>query len=249
MADQAFTGRHALVTAAAQGIGRAIAIGLAAGGCRLTLIDIEGDPLDVTAQQLREAGAEIDTLRIDCTDADAVATALDGQGPFDILINGIGSSARERSSLFDESKPEVWDFVHDVTLKSAMLCSRAVLPMMRARRYGRIVNISSDAALRPTSKMAEYAAAKAGVIGFTRAIASEFGAHGITCNAIAPGLIRTRALDAIPSSTLETAQREIPVGRLGIPEDVAFAALFLADERSGFVTGQTIAVNGGRSYL
>jgi NAD(P)-dependent dehydrogenase (short-subunit alcohol dehydrogenase family) len=244
-----FQGRTAIVTAAANGIGRAVALLLAAESARLILIDIESNRLAETVEEARALGSSVESAVVDCTSHAAVADSFGRFGPVDILVNGVGSSARERSCRFVDSQPEVWDFVHQVTLVTAMLCSRQVVSGMQQRRYGRIVNISSDAALRPPPMTAEYAAAKAGVIGFTRALAAEFGAHGITVNVVAPALISTRTLDVIPRALLESAKAEIPLGRVGTPEEVAYAIAFLASERASFITGQTLAVNGGRSFV
>jgi NAD(P)-dependent dehydrogenase (short-subunit alcohol dehydrogenase family) len=123
------------------------------------------------------------------------------------------------------------------------------VPGMRERKLGKIVNISTDAALRPTAKLVDYASAKAGVIGFTRALAVELVPFGVNVNAICPGLIRTRALDSLPQSILDEAKRDIPMGMIGEPIDVANAIGFLASDRSRYITGQTLAVNGGRSML
>ncbi|MFN3727661.1 MAG: SDR family NAD(P)-dependent oxidoreductase [Allosphingosinicella sp.] len=241
--------RLAVVTAAAHGIGRAVALGLAREGHPLLLVDREADALDETAEAARSLGTSADVAVIDCTDPAQVDAALGGREDVAILVNAVGGSARERSCAFTDSAPDLWETVHQVSLGSAMLCARAVLPAMQRRSYGRIVNVASDAALRPTSKMAEYAAAKAGVIGFTRALATEFAPYRITANAVAPGLTATRALEAIPRETLKGALADVPVGRVGTPEEVAHAVLFLASERAGYITGQTVAVNGGRSYL
>lgn len=241
--------RTALVTAAAHGIGRAVALGLARQGYRLLLIDRDFDAVNATAKSARAFGMQVDVAIADCTSAAEVAAALTERDDLEILVNAVGGSAREQSCLFADSTPELWLAVHQVSLVSTMLCTRALVPGMQRRGYGRIVNIASDAALRPTARMAEYAAAKAGVIGFTRALASELARHGITANAVAPGLTDTRALDAIPPETLATALAEVPVGRIGTVEEVAHAVMFLASESAGYITGQTIAVNGGRSYL
>jgi acetoacetyl-CoA reductase/3-oxoacyl-[acyl-carrier protein] reductase len=240
--------RTALVTAAANGIGRACAIAVARTGCDMILFDLEPEGLEATRQCVAEAGVVVEAHVVDCTRMGEVEAALGGRA-VDILVNAVGSSARERSCRFEDSTPELWRFVHEVSLVSAMACTRAVISGMKGRGWGRIVSLASDAALRPTVMMAEYAAAKAGVIGFTRALASEYGADGITANVIAPGLIRTRALDNIAPSVLEASFVGTPLARVGEPEEVAHAVTFLIDEMAGYITGQTIAVNGGRTYL
>lgn len=241
--------RLAIVTAAGHGIGRAVAHMLADEGYRLLLVDLDVSALDECAATLHAAGAEATTAMLDCTDAAQVDAIFAPIADVAILVNGVGGSARDRSSAFTDSSPDLWKAVHDVSLTSAMLCARAVVPAMQARRFGRIVNFTSDAALRPTARMAEYAAAKAGVIGFTRALATELASWGITVNAVAPGLTDTRALGQIPPETLRSALAEVPLGRVGTPAEVAHAVRFLAAKEAGYITGQTIAVNGGRSYL
>lgn len=249
MSDDVEKARLAVVTAAARGIGRASALALAGDGYRLLLIDRESDELEDTARAARAFGAETDALTCDCTAPDEVAAALGGRDDVAVLVNAVGGSARERSCLFANSTPELWRSVHEVSLVSAMLCAHAVIPAMQRRRFGRIVNFASDAALRPTARMAEYAAAKAGVIGFTRALATELGPDGITANVIAPGLTATRALEQIPRDTLERALADVPLARVGTAEEVAHAVRFLAANAAGYITGQTVAVNGGRNYV
>lgn len=241
--------RLAVITAAAHGIGRAVALGLAHDGCRLLLIDQDREALARTLEDVAAVGTQAHSMIIDCTSQADVEKSLRGIDDVAILINGVGGSARQRSCAFVDSSPELWLHVHQVSLVSAMLCARALVPAMQRRQYGRIVNIASDAALRPTAKMAEYAAAKAGVIGFTRALATELAPFGITANAVAPGLTATRAIEQIPPETLHTALADVPLGRVGTAEEVAHAVRFLAAEEAGYITGQTVAVNGGRSYV
>jgi len=249
MSERLFENKVAVITAAGNGIGRATALEFAREGARLQLVDIDATALLATAECARQFGATVGTHELDCTSEDQVRRTFERFDTVDILVNGIGSSARERSSEFRSSKAEVWDYVHGVSLRTAMLCARQVVPGMCVRRSGRIVNVSSEAALRPTAKMAEYAAAKAAVIGFTRALAQELANFGITVNVVAPGLTDTRALGQLPPTLIEAAAKEIPLGRIGRPEEIAYAIAFLASPRAAFITGQTLAVNGGRSFV
>lgn len=239
-------GRVALVTAAAGGIGAATVRELAARGCRVAAFDIDAEGLAT----LPEAAL---TRRVDGLDPQAMAAALEAVrqhlGPVEILFNNLGRSARERGSLFDVSEEETWRFVLEISLLSAMRTARAVVGDMKARGRGRIVNMSSDAALAGDAGLADYAAAKMGVIGFTRALARELAPHGVTVNAVAPGAIRTRAHDGLAPEVLERIKAATPAGFVGEPEDVACAVAFLASDEARFITGQTVAIDGGRWML
>jgi acetoacetyl-CoA reductase/3-oxoacyl-[acyl-carrier protein] reductase len=245
-------GKVAVVTGAAGGIGSVTAARLARDGAAVVLIDRAGAPIeDVVAGIVADGGRAIG-LTADCTDESAVAAvfaqARAALGGIDILVNNIGQSARERNSDFHVSEPDVWRFVIDVSLMTTMLCSRQVAPEMRERGYGKIVNISSDAALVGQAGAADYAAAKAGVIGFTRALAIELAPMAVNVNAICPGPIATPAMIANGEAFRRSAEM-IPMKRLGRPEEIAAAVAFLAGPESDFITGQTIAVNGGRWML
>jgi len=244
-----FSGKKIALTAAGNGIGQAAAIMLAAAGAELVAIDRDARALDETVSTVRSQGGRIEGLVIDCTDAQSVAAGFAKVPMLDVLVNCVGSNAGKRSSEFWNSSPDTWRWVINVSLFSAMLCSRQVVPGMRQRRSGKIVNISSDAALRPTTQLLDYAAAKSGVIGFTRALAVELAPFSVNVNAICPGLIRTRVLDSMSPAMLEEARRDIPMGTIGEPTDIADAIAFLASDRSRYITGQTLAVNGGRSML
>jgi acetoacetyl-CoA reductase/3-oxoacyl-[acyl-carrier protein] reductase len=248
-----FAGRHAVVTAAAHGIGRATALTLARQGATSVSV-VDTDPqCEDTAQEIRNLGVASEALRVDCTDAAAVAEGAARihakQGRIDILVNGVGSSARERAGEFYRSSPEVWDFVLATSLRSVMLWSREVVPGMRERRHGKIVNISTDAWLTPAMNFVDYAAAKAGVVGFTRSLAFELAPHGVNVNAISPGLTRTRVIEALPAAMMADIEASIPMHYVAEPQDMANVIAFLASEEARYITGQNIAVNGGRSML
>lgn len=249
MSRQMFAERTVVVSAAANGIGRATALQFAREGANLVLIDLEREGVEATAADARALGVSAQAHTADCTSEEQIQALFRDIGAVDVLVNAVGSSARERSSEFRTSTSDVWRFVYEVTLRSAMLCARQVVPGMCDRRRGNIVNIASDGALRPTAKMAEYAAAKAGVIGFTRALAQELGEFGINVNVVAPGLIQTRTIAQIPESILQSALKDTPLKRVGKPEEVAQAITFLASDRAAYITGQTLAINGGRSFI
>ncbi|PSC02906.1 short-chain dehydrogenase [Alsobacter soli] len=241
-------GKFAVVTGAANGIGQACAITLARHGADVAIIDIEKNALEETAQAIAELGRRPLPLVVDCTDrfkvAEAFGTIEKEFGQVDILLNNVGQSARERASEFYCSEFETWDFVIRLNLYTALTCSRLVVPAMRERRSGKIISISSEAAYMGSIGVADYAAAKAGVIGMTRALARELAPFQVNVNAVCPGPIRTRAADRLP--IWKEYLKETPLGFAGEPKDIANAVAFFAAEESRFITGQSLIVNGGR---
>ncbi|SFJ38815.1 3-oxoacyl-[acyl-carrier protein] reductase [Bosea sp. OK403] len=242
-----FSGKVVAITGAAHGIGAATARRFLAEGARVAVIDRESEGF---AESFRDVPAEqLLTVAGDCTDAavlaDFHARAVSSFGPVDILFNNVGQSGRERAAQFHESDEEVWRFVLEVSLFTAMRMSRLVVPAMR-ERGGRIVNMSSDAAFVGDAGLTDYAAAKMGIIGFTRALARELAAHRVTVNAVAPGAIRTRAHDRLTPAVIEKIKATTPAGFIAEPEDVAGCVAFLASEDARYVTGQTLLIDGGR---
>lgn len=247
MTSARFTGKTVAITGAAHGIGAATARRFLAEGAKVAVIDREADGF---AESF--AGQPADrllTMAGDCTDAavlaDFHARTVAAFGPVDILFNNVGQSGRERAAQFHESQEEVWRFVLEVSLFTAMRMSRLVVPAMR-ERGGRIVNMSSDAALVGDAGLTDYAAAKMGIIGFTRSLAREFAPHRVTVNAVAPGAIRTRAHDRLTPAVIERIKATTPAGFIAEPEDVAGCVAFLASEDARYVTGQTLLIDGGR---
>jgi NAD(P)-dependent dehydrogenase (short-subunit alcohol dehydrogenase family) len=237
----------AIVTGAAHGIGRATAKLLAEAGARVVLMDRDTDGL-ADAQAL--IGTQVTCIPVDLLDPAATTTAFAQAekefGLADILVNNVGQGARERASTFRASEPESWDFMIDICLKTTIACTHQVIGGMQDRKSGKIVNIASDSAYIGAKASAAYAAAKNGVIGFTRSLAREVARDGVSVNAVAPGYIRTRATDALPPEFVEKAKDETPMGHLGEPEDIARAVLFFAGPGSRYITGQSLIVNGGR---
>jgi len=243
-------GGVAVVTGAASGIGRAIALRLASDGADVAVLDIDGDGLSSLGAEISALGRASLPIETDMLDRAAISRAFaavtDRLGPVDVLVNNVGQSARDKAAPFWEAGPDLADFLVRICLHTAMDACREVVPAMRLRRSGRIVNIASDSAYIGSKSAAAYAAAKAGVIGFTRSLSRELAEFGVTVNAIAPGYVRTRAMEQLPAAFIEQAIEETPLHRLGEPEEVAHAAAFFASEQAGYITGQTLIVNGGR---
>ncbi len=245
------TGRVAVVTGAASGMGLATARALAARGDQVALLDLNGEAARQAAAELRDAGAQVMAAQVDVTDRAAVDAALDEVraqlGPVAIMVTSAGLDAFER---FTEISAESWDRVLAVNLTGTFHCLQAAVPDMLAARWGRMVTISSSSAQSGAVRMAHYVAAKAGVIGLTRALALELAPKGITVNVIPPGMIDTpmlrRAAAGGNIGDLDTvAPRMVPVRRAGAPEDIAATCAFLCSDAAGFITGQVIGVNGG----
>jgi NAD(P)-dependent dehydrogenase (short-subunit alcohol dehydrogenase family) len=240
--------RHALVTGGASGIGRAAAQRLARDGATVTVLDVDLAGARAVAEEIGAAGGTARAVAADVADAGAVRAAVDdargGLGPVHVLVCSAGISGF--APLADMSEAQ-WDRMLAVHLRGTFLVTQAVLPDMLAARWGRVVTISSVGGLRGGPNLTHYAAAKAGVIGFTKALAIEVGGHGITANAVAPGLVDTPMLrgSGIPPDLLEKSRRQIPLGRLGTPDDIAGACAFLASDDAAFVTGQVLSPNGG----
>ncbi len=246
--DLDIQGRTAVITGAAGGIGAAIASRLAREGVRVVIVDLAAEAAEKVAARIRDGGGEAMAVAADVTSADSVAammrTIADGFGGVDILVNNAGFTRDMRIGRMAEAD---WDAVIDVVLKGSFLCSRAVMEGMKERGWGRVISISSRAHLGNPGQT-NYSAAKAGIIGFTKALALESGRSGITANAVAPGIIDTEAVRNLGHfEKIEAAARQItPVQRLGRVEDVADAVAFLASERASYITGEVLHVTGGR---
>jgi 2-hydroxycyclohexanecarboxyl-CoA dehydrogenase len=238
----------AVVTGGAKGIGRAISVQLAADGAAIAVWDLDGAGAEETAALITKVGGRAITCVVDAASAEGIAAAVarthSELGPVTILVNNAGISG---FASFLNITEEMWDRIMEVNLKGPFLCTQAILPDMLAAGWGRIVNISSSSAQTGSPGVAHYAASKGGVIGFTKALAMELAARGITVNNVPPGFIDTPMLRSSPVN-IEAAVAVSPMKRAGTPEDVAAACSYLASEAAGYVTGQTISVNGGR-YL
>lgn len=237
----------AIVTGGARGIGRAIALELAKAGARV-VVNYAGraDKAKETVALIREAGGEGVAVQADVSQASdvdrLVQTTIEHYGKIDILVNNAGIT---RDTLLLRMKEADWDAVLDTNLKGVFLCTKAVSKGMLKQRSGAIVNISSVVGLSGNAGQANYAAAKAGIIGFTKSIAKEFAPRGIRVNAVAPGYIFTDMTETLAQEVRDEILRGIPLGRVGSPEDIARVVRFLASPEAVYITGQTLCVDGG----
>lgn len=241
-----FSSRVSLVTGASQGIGEVISRQLAREGAVVVLIDVQEEKLQAVCQTIRDSGGQAYFWVADVSQLAAAQKVCDEVvaqfGRVDHLINNAGIT---RDALLLRLKEEDWDAVLAVNLKGVFNFSKAALRTMVNQRYGRIVNISSVVGVMGNAGQTNYAASKAGVIGFTRALAREVAGRGITVNCVAPGYIATPMTERLPEEVKKAFLDLIPMKRFGQPEDVAAAVLFLLSEEAGYITGQVIHVNGG----
>jgi NAD(P)-dependent dehydrogenase (short-subunit alcohol dehydrogenase family) len=248
--DGRLAGRIAMVTGAANGIGRASALRLAREGADLVVVDREGDALLSVAREIEAAGRQVLPITADWTDQRAVAEAFAAIrrrfGRIDVLFNNVGQSARERASEFHASEEATWRFVIEVSLLATMRATRLAVEEMRARRSGRIVNMSTESAFYGDVGFVDYSAAKMGVVGFTRSLARELAPFQVNVNAVCPGAIRTRAHDRLPREVIDRVRNSVPMGYVAEPEDVAGVVAFLASDDARYITGQSILIDGGR---
>ena len=237
------TGRRVLVTGASGGIGGAIARALHAKGATVALSGTRRNALAALAEELKERAYVSPCDLADPTALEALAPAVEAAiGPIDILVN---NAALTRDDLFVRMKDADWDLVLSIDLTAAFHLSRAVLKGMMKRRFGRIINISSIVGVKGNPGQANYAAAKAGLIGMSKSLAAEVASRGITVNCIAPGFITSPMTDSLSEKQRERILAEVPIGRLGEAAEIGSAAVYLASDEASYVTGQTLHVNGG----
>ena len=238
--------RVAIVTGSGRGIGRAIALRLSQAGAAVAVSDIDPASAGQTAKDIEALGGRVIAAQADVTspaDTELLITQASRElGRVDVLVNNAGIT---RDGLLMRMSDEDWDRVLQTNLKGAFLCSRAALRPMLRQRWGRIINIASIVGIIGNAGQANYAAAKAGLIGFTRSLAREVAARGVTVNAIAPGFIDTDMTRRLAPEWKEALLKQIPLGAFGTPEDVAEAVLFLASEQARYITGHVLNVDGG----
>ena len=242
-----FTGKCALVTGATGGIGRVIVKKLHDAGATVILTDMRQEALDEYAAELKERVFAFACNLGDPADIDALVSKSEkAAGAIDILVNNAGLT---KDNLFMRMKDEDWNLVLNVNLTAGFRLARAAVRGMMKRRYGRIISMASIVGVTGNPGQANYSASKAGMIAMTKCLAAEVASRGITANCVTPGFIKTAMTDALPEEAKEKLARSIPMARLGLPEDVANAVVFLASDEASYITGQTIHVNGGMAMI
>ena len=239
--------RVAIVTGGAQGIGYAIVEIFARRGANILIADVMKDKAEAAAKEITEkTGQKVRAVFVNVTDQAStkgmVDTAVEEFGKVDILVNNAGIT---RDNLIMRLTENDWDSVLDINLKGAFNCSQAIVRQMMKQRYGRIINVSSVSGVVGQAGQTNYSSSKAGLLGFTKALAKEVGSRNITVNAVAPGFVETRLTVDLPQELKDFSIKLTPMGRFGKPEDIAYAVAFLASEEASFITGATLQVDGG----
>ncbi|OGO04798.1 MAG: hypothetical protein A2Y73_02040 [Chloroflexi bacterium RBG_13_56_8] len=246
--DLKLTAKVAIVTGGGGGCGRAYCLALAEEGARVVVADLNGEAAEQVAKEIKEQGGEALAIKADITKwgdvTNMVDIALQEFGQIDILVNNAGIRGMAKIEEFPE---ELWDRDMDVNLRGPFFCTKAVAGHMKERRYGKIINQSSSSAINGhKAGGSAYAAAKAGLLGFTRSMAGELGPYNINVNAITPGMINTPFIAAMPPARRGEIEKQCPLGRIAEPEDLVGLVLFLASDRSSYITAQTIMIDGGQ---
>jgi 3-oxoacyl-[acyl-carrier protein] reductase len=239
--------RVAVVTGGAQSIGRAIVDRLTAAGVDIVIADVQLEKAQATAKEVAAAsGRKVIALAVDVSSTASAAEMMDQatkqMGRIDILVNNAGIT---RDNLIMRMEESDWDKVIDINLKGAWNCAKAAVRTMMKARYGRIINMASVSGLAGQAGQTNYSASKAGLVGFTKALAREVASRGITVNAVAPGFIPTSLTQDLPAEIRESSMKMIPAGRWGTTQEIAHAVAFLADDESGYITGHILSVDGG----
>lgn len=239
-------GKTAIVTGAAQGIGKAIAECLAQAGADIAVADLDPGRSVETVASVEKLGRKALNIKVNVADANEtkamVEQVMKAWGKVDILVNNAGIT---RDGLLLRMKEEDWNLVLQINLNGTFNCTKAVLQPMTKQRYGRIVNIASIVGVIGNAGQANYSASKAAVIGFTKTVGREYASRNVTVNAVAPGFIDTAMTHGLPADVKDTLMKQIPLGRLGTPADIAAAVRFLVSEDAAYITGHVLHVNGG----
>lgn len=240
-------GKTAVITGSARGLGKAIALKFAELGANVVLNgSLTSNSVDETFEEFKAAGFSVIAVKGDVRDSNDVKSIMDNAikafGRIDILVNNAGITKDKPMAMMSEDD---WDNVLDINLKGTFLCAKAASKIMIKQKYGKIINITSVAGLYGNKGQVNYSSSKAGLIGLTKSIAKELASRGITCNAVAPGLIRTDMTDTLSEEVRNGYTQKIALGRLGTPEDVANLVSFLASDYSDYITGQVINIDGG----
>ncbi|RJR16161.1 MAG: 3-oxoacyl-[acyl-carrier-protein] reductase [Nitrospiraceae bacterium] len=239
-------GKNALITGAAQGIGKAVALGMAKEGANVAIADVNIESARTASQEVNALGVKSIALKLDVSNQenviDAFKTVTSEFSSLDILINNAGIT---RDGILLRMKEEDWDAVLNINLKGSFLCSKEAIKVMSKQRFGKIISISSVVAFMGNPGQANYSSSKAGLIGLTKTIAKEYASRGIRANAVAPGFIQTAMTDALSDEVKNEMKKAIPLSQFGTPEDVTNAVIFLASKEADYITGQVIHVNGG----
>ena len=240
-------GKSAVVTGASRGIGQAIAVELGRRGAKVVVnYAKDADGANTTVQKIQGAGGEAKAIQADVADLKAaeglIKAAVGAYGGLDILVNNAGTTRDMVIMMMPEAD---WDVVIQTNLKSAFNCSKAAVKTMMRKRYGRIIHITSVSGIAGNAGQTNYSASKAGLIGFTKALAREVAARNITVNAVAPGFVPTALTNDLPAGIKDASLRAIPLGRWGTAEEVAYAVAFLASDEAAYITGHVLSVDGG----
>lgn len=239
-------GQVAVVTGASQGLGKAVAIALGSNGATVVCLARNAEKLADTVASIQAAGGQAEAVACDVTDREAATAAIEGAaekyGRLDILVNNAGIT---RDRLLRGLSDEMWDEVIATNLTSCFVCCRAAATIMRRGKFGRIINMSSISGIIGNPGQTNYSASKAGMIGLTRSLSRELASRGVTVNAVAPGFIESEMTKELGDVVLDEVRKRIPAGRVGQPEDVAAAVLFLASGAASYITGQVLVVDGG----
>lgn len=239
-------GKNALITGAARGIGKAIALGMAKEGANICITDVDLKTAEDTAKEVKALGVKAVAVKLDISSQDEVINAFaafnDEFSSLDILVNNAGIT---KDTIMLRMKEEDWDAVMNINLKGSFLCSKEAIKIMSKQRSGKIISISSVVAFMGNPGQANYSSSKAALIGLTKTMAKEYASRGITANAVAPGFIQTPMTDVLSDKVKDEMKKAIPLGEFGTSEDVKDAVIFLSSKESDYITGQVLHVNGG----